>query len=64
MIVDSHVHVVSPDRDRYPVQDNPPEWPAVTGGRLVAEMDSEGVARAVLVQSFFTYGFDNSYAID
>ena len=27
-------------------------------------MDAQGVTRALLVQSFFTYGFDNSYAID
>jgi predicted TIM-barrel fold metal-dependent hydrolase len=63
-ITDTHVHVVAPDRDRYPVLENPPAWPSVTGGALAADMDALGVTRALLVQSFFTYGFDNSYAID
>jgi L-fuconolactonase len=64
MTVDTHVHVVSPDRGRYPVRDNPPDWPAVTGGSLAGAMGEQGVTRALLVQSFFTYGFDNSYALD
>jgi predicted TIM-barrel fold metal-dependent hydrolase len=64
MMIDTHVHVVAGDRGRYPVRDDPPAWPAVTGARLVAEMDALGIERALLVQSFFTYGFDNSYAID
>ena len=63
-ITDTHVHVVAPDRDRYPVLENPPAWPSVTGDALAADMDALGVTRALLVQSFFTYGFDNSYAID
>jgi predicted TIM-barrel fold metal-dependent hydrolase len=63
-MIDTHVHVVAPDRDRYPVRENPPAWPAVTGDALAASMDAQGVTRALLVQSFFTYGFDNSYAID
>jgi predicted TIM-barrel fold metal-dependent hydrolase len=64
LIIDTHVHVVSDDRTRYPVRDNPPDWPVVTGGSLAAELDATGVGRALLVQSFFTYGFDNGYAID
>ena len=60
---DTHVHVVSGDRATYPVQANPPAWPVTTGEGLVCEMDRVGIARAMLVQSFFTYGFDNSYAI-
>jgi predicted TIM-barrel fold metal-dependent hydrolase len=63
-MIDVHVHVVASDRDRYPVRQNPPAWPAVTGDALAASMDAQGVTRALLVQSFFTYGFDNSYAID
>jgi L-fuconolactonase len=64
MIFDTHVHVVSDDRARYPVRPDPPEWPVVTGDRLARAMDEVDVARAMLVQSFFTYGFDNSFAID
>jgi L-fuconolactonase len=63
MIFDTHVHVVSDDRARYPVRPDPPEWPVVTGDRLARAMDEVDVARAMLVQSFFTYGFDNSFAI-
>jgi len=63
-MIDTHVHVVASDRDRYPVRENPPAWPAVTGDALAASMEAQGVTRALLVQSFFTYGFDNSYAID
>lgn len=63
-MIDTHVHVVSPDRNRYPAMENPPAWPAVTGDALAANMDAQRVTRALLVQSFFTYGFDNSYAID
>jgi predicted TIM-barrel fold metal-dependent hydrolase len=64
MIIDTHVHVLSPDRVKYPVLDNPPDWPSVTGESLASDMDANGVDRAILVQSFFAYGFDNSYAID
>lgn len=63
-MIDTHVHVVAPDRNRYPVLENPPAWPPVTGDMLAADMRAQGVTRALLVQSFFTYGFDNSYAID
>lgn len=64
MIIDTHVHVLSPNRKQYPVVDNPPDWPAVTNESLTADMAANGVDRAILVQSFFAYGFDNSYAID
>ena len=63
-MLDTHVHVVSPDRERYPVLENPPDWPVVTAESLAGDMDELGVSRAMLVQSFFTYGFDNSFAID
>ena len=63
-MLDTHVHVVSPDRERYPVLENPPDWPSVTAESLASKMDELGVKRAMLVQSFFTYGFDNSFAID
>jgi predicted TIM-barrel fold metal-dependent hydrolase len=64
VIVDTHVHPVAADRARYPVQADPPEWPVVTGEVLAGEMSGAGVGRAMLVQSFFTYGFDNSYVLD
>jgi L-fuconolactonase len=78
MIVDTHVHVVSDDRERYPqvsdgahgggapsVRDiGQPEWPPLTGEQLVAMMDACGIDRALLVQTYFTYHYDNRYMID
>ena len=78
MIVDTHVHVVSDDRKTYPqvsdgahgegapsVRDiGQPEWPPLTGEQLVQSMDECGIDRALLVQTYFTYHFDNSYMID
>jgi predicted TIM-barrel fold metal-dependent hydrolase len=78
MIVDTHVHVVSDDRKRYPqitdtdlassaptVADiGQPEWPALTVESLLATMDECRIDRALLVQTYFTYHFDNSYMID
>ena len=70
-IVDTHTHVVSLDRSRYPVQ--PPaglprlnwfdEHP-VDAAALLTDMDKAGVHAAVLVQAKGAYGFDNSYAAD
>lgn len=78
MIVDTHVHVVSDDRKRYPqVKDGEhassaptvadigqPEWPALTIETLIRTMDECGIDRALLVQTYFTYHYDNSYMID
>jgi predicted TIM-barrel fold metal-dependent hydrolase len=65
-VVDTHTHVVSPDRSRFPLQtpDFPAEWvresPVAVDGLLEA-LDAGGVAGAVLVQAAGAYGFDNSY---
>lgn len=78
MIVDTHVHVVSDDRKKYPqIKDTEhaasaptvadigqPEWPALTAETLLSAMDECGIDRALLVQTYFTYHFDNSYMID
>ena len=78
MIVDTHVHVFTNDRQRYPqVQDTPraglvptvveigqSPWPETTGETLVKMMDEAGIACATLVQSYFLYEFDNSYTVD
>ncbi len=78
MIVDTHVHVVSDDRKKYPqvsdgahgagapsVRDiGQPEWPPLTIESLITMMDACGIDRALLVQTYFTYHFDNSYMID
>ena len=64
MIVDTHVHVVSGDRATYPVLAQAPDWPVTEIAPLAKGMDAAGVQRAVLVQTFFTYGTDNRYMID
>lgn len=70
LAVDGHVHVVSGDRARYPLQ-----LGGAGGGRvwwdrpcdvdvLFGEMDAAGVGRAVVVQAVGPYGFDNGYLLD
>ena len=69
-IVDSHCHVISPDRAKYPLaplggkqsdwsseRPTPPE-------KLLAAMDDAGVAKAVVVQASTAYGHDASYLAD
>lgn len=69
-IIDIHPHIISTDTKRYPLaplggkqsgwsQDRP-----VTLEKLVAAMDEAGVAKAAIVHSSTTYGYDNSYVAD
>jgi predicted TIM-barrel fold metal-dependent hydrolase len=69
-IVDTHVHAVSADRNRYPLRPvggRVGEWvearPTTTED-LIAEMDKAGVAKATFVQAATAYGFDNAYTVD
>lgn len=70
MLFDTHAHVLSADRDRYPHSTlrggaKPPVAPVVfTVEDLVREMDAGGVDRACLVQRATLYGYDNRYALD
>jgi L-fuconolactonase len=64
MIADSHVHVTSENRAAYPQLSSAPDWPVTPVENLIADMDALGIGAAVLVQTFFTYGTDNRYAID
>ena len=65
--IDAHVHVWTPDTDRYPlsrgftVADMQP--PSFTPEQLFAHCRPCGVERIVLIQMSF-YGFDNSYMLD
>jgi predicted TIM-barrel fold metal-dependent hydrolase len=69
-LIDIHPHVVSPDIDKYPI--SPllgvrSDWShkrSVTVETLVESMDGAGVARAAVVHSSTTYGFDCSYVAD
>jgi predicted TIM-barrel fold metal-dependent hydrolase len=68
-VIDTHTHVVSPDRARFPLEtpDFPADWvresPVPVDG-LLAALDAGGVRGAVLVQAKGAYGFDNSYVAE
>jgi predicted TIM-barrel fold metal-dependent hydrolase len=67
MIVESHCHIISDDQRKYP-RDTGPD-PAAWVRDLPAEeflslMDGAGVDRAILVQAFGAYKYDNSYVAD
>lgn len=78
VIVDTHVHVFTDDRKKYPqIRDTPragsipsiteigqTEWPLTTVETLIAMMDEAGIAKATLVQAYFVYEYDNCYTID
>lgn len=69
MIVDAHVHVVSPDRERYPLAPSGvgTSWyreSPVSAEDFAAQMERAGVDRAVLVQAVGAYSWDNRYAAD
>lgn len=70
MLIDAQVHVVSRDRDRYPVDPPPVEgtpWFEQYGRSaedLLAEMDQLGIDRTVLVQAYSAYRFDSRYTAD
>ena len=69
LIIDTHVHVVSSDRVRYPLHPGAGQhaWydkqPA-DATALLANMDSSGVHGTVMVQGHGAYSFDNSYCAD
>ncbi|MDR5836339.1 amidohydrolase family protein [Caballeronia sp. LZ034LL] len=69
-IIDIHPHIISDDETRYPPaplfgkrSDWSQERPN-TVEALIAAMDQAGVAKAAVVHSSTTYGFDNSYVVD
>jgi predicted TIM-barrel fold metal-dependent hydrolase len=70
MLFDTHAHVLSADRVRYPYSTlrggaKAPVSPVVfTVEDLVREMDAGGVDHACIVQRATIYGYDNSYALD
>ncbi|HVV92728.1 MAG TPA: amidohydrolase family protein [Hyphomicrobiales bacterium] len=70
MIVDIHPHIISPDTARYPItplggkrsgwsEKRPVDFPG-----LVAQMDAGGVAKAAIVHSSTTYGYNAAYVAD
>ncbi len=68
--IDIHPHIISDDEGRYPPaplfgkrSDWSHERPS-TVESLIAAMDAAGVAKAAVVHSSTTYGFDNAYVVD
>ena len=69
MMIDTHVHVVSEDLVRYPLNPGPASNPwyethPCSASEMRVLMDGAGVDRAVLVQPVGAYQFDNSYTLD
>ena len=69
-VIDTHCHVVSPDRTRYPlapIGGKQSDWSSerpTTPEQLIAAMDQAGVAKAAVVQASTAYGHDSSYLAD
>jgi L-fuconolactonase len=65
-IVDTHAHIYSPDTDAYPMRTDPLLPPEGTGGidHLLREMNAAGVERALLIQTFTAYEYDNRFIAD
>jgi L-fuconolactonase len=64
MIVDTHVHVISDDPKKYPKIAEAYDWPAFTAENFLGTMAEVGIDRALLVQAYYSYRFDNSYHVD
>ncbi|MEO8695373.1 MAG: amidohydrolase family protein [Acidimicrobiales bacterium] len=77
MRIDTQAHVVSADHDRYPLDPPAPDFdpmgtaksrwfeaPALAVEDLLRRMDDTGIDRAVLVQAFSCYQYDNRYTAD
>jgi L-fuconolactonase len=67
MIVESHCHIVSPDQVKYPRQldANSASWVRdLSAEEFLALNDEARVDRAILVQAFGAYKYDNSYVAD
>ena len=69
-IVDIHPHIISDDEGAYPpapLFGKRSEWSKerpTTVETLIAAMDAAAVAKAAVVHSSTTYGFNNSYVVD
>ena len=66
--IDAHVHVWTPDTERYPISSDPVfkkhrTVESFTPEELFAHSRPQGVARVVLIQMSF-YQFDNRYMLD
>jgi L-fuconolactonase len=68
-MIDTHVHVASPDTSRYPLSPTGIGTPWWVDGRPTIKdiadlIDGQPVRQAVIVQAVGPYGFDNRYVIE
>jgi L-fuconolactonase len=70
MLIDAHAHIVSSDLSTYPVAPLAGDLRAgslddpLTAERLIGELETSHVTRAVVIQRAHIYGYDNSYLVD
>ena len=64
MIVDTHLHPLSPDEATYPRLATSRFQGVSPAEEIVAQLKRAGVDKAVAVQFFGVYGNDNSYVAD
>jgi L-fuconolactonase len=67
MMVESHCHIMAEDQRKYPrnLGPNPAAWVRDLSGEEFLRLTSEaGVERAILVQAFGAYRYDNNYVAD
>ena len=67
MIIDTHTHVVSSDKNKHPLDPGASGWSLGVSNDvedLIMEMDNAGVECATLVQPNGTYALDNTYQCD
>ena len=65
MVIDTHVHVISGDQQKYPRRADAQEWVRDTPCEMLVALNrGAGVDRTLLVQGYGAYGCDNSYAAD
>jgi L-fuconolactonase len=67
VIVESHCHIISPDQQKYPrdLGPNPGSWVRdLSAEEFIALNDAVGVERAILVQAFGAYKYDNRYVAE
>lgn len=68
MIVDTHVHVVSDDQQKYPRQvahGALGEWVRDMSAEMLLSLNAQtGIDKTVLVQAYSAYKYDNSYSAD
>ena len=69
-VYDTHPHIISKDFAKYPeaplggIRSKWSQERPVDAEQMIVAMDEAGVAKAAMVHSSTTYGFDNSYVCD